>query len=87
MRFEIGNIYITRGAKEEIAEEDIIKSLNRYTSCDWGELCKEDRQANEDALKYGDRLFAVYKDSKGKKFYIITEWDRSVTTILLPSEY
>jgi hypothetical protein len=47
----------------------------------------QDRQLNENALKDGDRLFSAYRTAKGKKLYLITEADRSATTILLPEEY
>mgnify|MGYP006274658741 CR=1 FL=1 len=61
--------------------------LQRHASGDWGDLCEEDMQANNDALQYGDRLLSSYVLSDVCKVWIITEWDRSVTTILLPSEY
>jgi hypothetical protein len=61
--------------------------LQRHASGDWGDLCTEDTQANNDALQYGDRLLSSYVISESCKVWIITEWDRSVTTILLPSEY
>jgi hypothetical protein len=61
--------------------------LQRHACGDWGDLCTEDTQANNDALQYGDRLLSSYVISDVCKVWIITEWDRSVTTILLPSEY
>lgn len=66
--------------------------LDRHTCGDWGEVCPEDRQANEDALLSGDRLLSVYHLSTGDKVWIITEavgqlGKREVTTILLPEEY
>jgi hypothetical protein len=67
--------------------EDVPQSLSRHAQGDWGELCEEDRAANERALKEGLRLFSVYTDRNGTKYYIITEHDRSVTTILLPEDY
>lgn len=60
--------------------------LSRHQSGDWGELCKEDQQANDSALKHGDRIFSAYKIDDAK-IWIITEADRSSTTLLLPSEY
>lgn len=54
---------------------------------DWGDLCEEDRQANEDALNRDLRLLSAYSDRNGAKFWIITEADRSLTTILLPEDY
>jgi hypothetical protein len=54
---------------------------------DWGELTQEDIDENNRALKEGSRLFSAYRSTSRVKFWIITEWDRSVTTVLLPSEY
>lgn len=67
--------------------------LRRHQSGDWGEVCKDDAQLNDESIAYeGDmekqqRVMSVYKTSKNETLWIITEWDRSVTTILLPSEY
>ena len=54
---------------------------------DWGELDEEDKTANDEALKTGERLLSAYKSATGTKFWIITEADRSVTTILMPEDY
>lgn len=54
---------------------------------DWGDLDVHDRQANEDALVNEARLFSKYTSNPGVSFWVITEWDRSQTTVLLPSEY
>jgi hypothetical protein len=62
-------------------------ALQRHVTGDWGELCPEDIEANEQALLNGARLLSAYRSAKGVKFWIITEWDRSVTTILLPEDY
>ena len=58
-----------------------------YARGDWGDLCSEDKQANDDALSVGARLLSAYHTGDGRKFWIITEADRSVTTVLLPEEY
>lgn len=60
----------------------MLASMARHHAGDWGELCDEDRHANEQALALGGRLFSVYHDRNGAKFYIFTECDRSVTTVL-----
>jgi len=85
-RFPLGKIYATPGA---IAlDVDLTKYLRRHHCGDWGdELCAEDKQANEHSLKDGTRLLSCYRTSSGDRIYIITEHDRSMTTILLPSEY
>ena len=85
-RFPIGMTYATPGA---IAlEVDLSKYLRRHHCGDWGdELCAEDKAANEQALKDGSRLLSCYRTPAGDRLYIITEWNRSMTTIMLPSEY
>ena len=61
--------------------------LDRHVKGDWGELDEEDRQANDDALIDGSRILSSYRLSNGTKIWIITEWDRSATTCLLPEDY
>jgi hypothetical protein len=85
--FELGHLVATRGVIDEIPSSAMMTAVERYAKGDWGDVCEDDRLANEEALKEGCRLFSVYLSSEGKKFWIITEWDRSVTTILLPEEY
>jgi hypothetical protein len=87
MKFPPGRPVSTPGALETLNPEDIYKCLLRHVQGDWGDLSEEDRQENELSLREGFRLFSVYHDRNGTKFWIITEADRSVTTILLPSEY
>lgn len=96
-KFETGRIVMTRGIYDKIYGRDqfddafntfVHKSMERYMSGDWGELCDEDKEQNEQALKDGDRLMGSYENKeRGWKIWIITEWDRSVTTILFPDEY
>lgn len=88
MNFKIGQVVITKGISNYVVEdhsfyEFILDSLKRYMSCDWGDICKEDKRMNDSAVKNDDdRIVARYND-----IYIITEWDRSVTTILFTHEY
>lgn len=85
--FPFGQIVMTRGIVEEkFKQQEIFKALNRHGNKDWGDLCEEDKKLNDEAFLEGGRLFSAYHIN-GVKIYIITEWDRSVTTILLPSEY
>lgn len=86
-KVELGKTVMTRGVSEEISPREVFKALLKHESGDWGELCKEDIELNEESLRTGGRLLSLYTDSKGTKFYIITEADRSVTTALLTSEY
>ena len=84
--FDLGRIFVTNGALD-LVPQDRANGLKRHADCDWGDCCLEDRNMNDDALDHGDRLLSVYHDRNGTKFWIITEADRSVTTILLPDEY
>ena len=86
-RFALGQTVSTRNAVDTLNPEDVFLALRRHASGDWGDCCPEDWQSNEGALRDGERLFSVYHDRNGVKFWIITEWDRSVTTILLPEDY
>lgn len=74
---------ITILAQDNTTPLDLIK---RHVSGDWGDVCSEDAEANEAAVKDGDRILSVYHTTQGK-VYVITEWDRSATTVLLASEY
>lgn len=87
MKFQLGQTLITQGARDEITETDVILALRRHASGDWGELSDEDKEANERALTEEARILSSYRDKSGTKFWIITEADRSATTVLLPSEY
>ena len=88
-RFALGQTFITPGAEEalQIAGQTATEFLRRHMSGDWGELSDEDVEENEFSLREGLRLLSAYQTGKGQKLWIITEADRSATTILLPSEY
>lgn len=61
--------------------------LARHANGDWGDVCKEDWKINDEALKNGLRLLSEYKLPDGRRIWIITEWDRSATTLLFPEDY
>jgi glycine cleavage system aminomethyltransferase T len=88
-RFALGQTVITPGAQEalEVAGQTAIEFLRRHVSGDWGELSDGDIQENELSVEQGFRLLSRYETAKGERFWIITEADRSATTILLPLEY
>ena len=86
-KFQLGRTVITPNALENLNDEDIQSSLRRHAAGDWGNCGPEDWQENEFSLSRHLRLFSVYEDRNGTKFWVITEADRSATTILLPSEY
>ena len=85
-KFPLGQIVITPNAMSRISPAEIQDALGRHASGDWGNLCSEDTEQNENALDYGGRLFSAY-GANPKRFWIITEGNRSVTTILLPEDY
>ena len=91
--FKLGKLVMTRGVHSKIKEDVefavcVLDAFERYQRCDWGDLCDEDKAENEQALADtdGGRIFAVYTCGN-EKIWIITEHDRSATTILLPEEY
>lgn len=88
-RFALGRIVATPGALDALEEagQEWLTFLQRHAVGDWGELDPHDLQENEDALLRSGRLFSGYTLSNGQRLWIITEWDRSVTTLLLPQEY
>jgi len=86
-KFPLGDVYITPAAQEALSLEEVAQSLLRHSKCDWGDAVDDDRRENEVALAEGYRLFSVYHTSTGTKFWIITEADRSSTTVLLPDDY
>jgi hypothetical protein len=88
-RFPLGETFMTPGAEEalQIAGQTAIEFLRRHISGDWGELSEDDVEANELSLTKECRLLSAYRTVKGERIWIITEADRSATTILLPSEY
>jgi hypothetical protein len=86
-RFTLGRVVITANAEGTLPPEDVLSALRRHARGDWGELDAHDTAANNQALQDGSRLLSAYTASNGTKFWIITEADRSVTTILLPEDY
>jgi len=85
----LGKIYGTMGALVAFAralDEDLNYYISRHANGDWGEVDEHDRKANQYALEHGLRVMSVYTLRTGEKIWIITEADRSVTTILLPEE-
>jgi len=87
--FELGRLVGTPGALRALEEAEQIpfELLHRHVIGDWGELCEEDREENEQSVDQGFRILSAYKLNTGIKIWVITEWDRSATTILLPEEY
>jgi hypothetical protein len=87
--FPLGQIVATQGALRALqkAEQEPQEFLNKHVNGDWGDVSEEDRQENEFSLKQGFRILSAYTTSAGEHIWVVTEADRSATTILLPSEY
>lgn len=94
--FKLGKLVATAAVVDKMQNDHVFaafvsKSIRRYQECDWGDTCKEDKESNYQALEGDERILAVYKQDSSVRepvtIWIITEWDRSVTTILFPEEY
>ena len=85
--FEIGQIVMTANVLRAVPIKHLNQGLSRHIAGDWGDVCPIDADANELALVAGSRLISVYHDNTGVEFRVVTEADRSATTVLLPSDY
>lgn len=83
----LGQVVATPAAFDILTQPDILAALRRHSSGDWGEVDADDKAANDAALQDGTRLLSAYESADGVKFWIITEADRSSTTVLLPEDY
>lgn len=88
-KFSLGRVFLTQGAKQAILDsnQNANEFLQLHQTGNWGIVGKEDAEENEFSLKNGFRLLSAYKTKQNIKIWIITEADRSSTTVLLPSEY
>lgn len=87
VKFESGRFMATPGTLEAIPTKELTSALSRHLDGDWGDLSESDARLNDEAITGGGRIFSAYISSNGVKFWIITEADRSCTTVLLPNEY
>ena len=92
MKFQPGQLVVTRAVHDmmnsnEEFEKHVHLSIERHLAGDWGDVSDDDRVANELALKSEDRLFSAFKGEGMPKLWVITEGDRSSTTVLFPDEY
>jgi hypothetical protein len=88
MLFSLGRLMATPGAIEHLAEHDLtpLHLIDRHSTGDWGDLGVSDKKLNDQAITDGSRILSAYIVA-GEKLYVITESDRSYTTVLLASEY
>jgi hypothetical protein len=87
--FPLGQVVATPGALQALREAGQRPEafLNRHIVGDWGDLDDFDRRQNDRAVHQGLRLLSAYRTKRGVRLWVITEWDRSATTLLLPEEY
>jgi len=91
-RFPLGHIVATRGAMEVLGGADgdprlAMMLLARHAAGDCGDMDDEDKETNEEAIRFGNRVMSVYRLIGGATVWVMTEADRSLTTFLLPDEY
>jgi hypothetical protein len=86
-KFRLGHIVATPNALTKLAQDDILHCIQRHQAGDWGDVPEEDREENELSLQQGFRLLSAYRSAHGVIFWIITEADRSSTTVLMPEDY
>ena len=86
-KFQLGQLVATPNALDRLTQDDIRSGIIRHQSCDWGDLDADDRKENDLSFERGTRLLSVYHASNGVTFWIITEADKSSTTVLLPEDY
>ncbi len=84
--FPLGQVVITRNALDSLTPEEVNEGIRRHAAGEWGNICKDDAELNRESVQTGDRLLSAYGTGE-RTFWIITEADRSVTTILLPEDY
>lgn len=85
-RFPLGQIVATANALSILSPEEISQGLSRHAKGDWGNVCQDSVLQNNEALQSGSRLLSSYGEGR-HRFWIITEADRSVTTVLMPADY
>jgi len=86
-KFRLGKIVSTPNALNQLTQDDILLAIQRHQAGDWGNVGAHDRAANDQALVEGTRILSAYQAANGTKFWLITEADRSATTVLLPEDY
>jgi hypothetical protein len=86
-KFRLGRIVVTPNALESLKDADIHIGIQRHQAGDWGDVKGDTCAANERALLQGSRIISAYNGEDNTRFWIITEADRSITTVLLPEDY
>lgn len=84
--YEPGRLVMTPSVPENFEPVEVFRAITRHLSCDWGDIGDADWRANDEAVRDGDRLVSVYRN-RDMRLLIVTEADRSATTVMLPSDY
>ncbi len=93
VQFDLGRVVATAGLLAQVPRDHVAEAIARHARGDWGDVCEEDHEANQRALRDGERLLSVYSlplasdPGTTTRIYVITEADRSATIALLPGEY
>lgn len=87
VQFPLGKLYITPAAQSLLTPHEVQKLLQRHKENDWGDMCESDVRTNDAALYNGGRIFSSYHLDAEREIWVITEANRSVTTVLLPEDY
>ena len=85
-RFNLGRLCFTENAVTAVPADELLKAVQRHAAGDWGTLDQTDWEGSDKALRDGGRVFSRYESSAGRKFWIVTEADRAVTTVSLPED-
>ena len=86
-KYSMGRLFMTPGVAADLPMREVHEALCRHAQGDWGDVGPEDWAANDQSVQDGSRMLSSYRTIGGIKFWIITEGDRSMTTVLLPEEY
>lgn len=84
--FRLGHVVTTANALSVLTPEEMSQGLARHAKGDWGKVCQDSVEQNDQALQDGSRILSAYGEGR-RRFWIITEADRSATTILMPEDY
>jgi len=87
LSFPLGDIRITAGAEHALDPSDVVTAITRHARGDWGEVDEHDWDQNDCCVESAGRLLSQYTAKNGTLLWVITEYDRSATTVLLPEEY
>ncbi len=87
--FPLGDVFLKVGANEAFEESNQLPNefISKHQKGEWGIICEDDKKENDFSVKEGFRILSAYKTARDVKLWVITEADRSSTTVLLPSEY